>query len=486
VRAVAAERVHPKPRSVKPPLGQRLRTLVSRDHLAALFARWFPRRIDRILLALIAVVIIAGTALRVSVIATNNRVSTDEYGYAENANQILAGKPLVTYKWAPGTSLMFAAAAVLRGYSKIAVVRHSRGVAQYSQLVTEFTTLVLVAFIGWILAGPWAALLAVALMATYQPLIEITRTYLSEPLGALALIATVATICWARRRDLHSLILAGIVAGCAGLVREDYAVAVAVIMLGMLVDGWPSRRAALGRALVYGLAALATVTPFVVDASLRQHRFTPIVSAGPHALFLGTYLPGGGNQFIDISVTAKAVCEKFGKTVPRYCHLTPGDAEGLFALVHSQHPGESDAAAAQTAAFENLNKYMLGKPIQFAHMLWNKAWNMWWNPWSGGNSVGGGGLKRDTSLFQHRLYSAIAWLGVLLGLVLLRRRWAFVVPVLGLLAIALLNTFFAITPRDNVRFMPFVFLYGAVGLVTAARWMAARVRARGATATATA
>ena len=114
MRAVAAGRVHVKPRSVKPPLGQRLRRQVSREHLAALFARWFPRRIDRILLALIAVVIIAGTALRVSVIATNNRVSTDEYGYAENANQILAGQPLVTYKWAPGTSLMFAAAAVLR------------------------------------------------------------------------------------------------------------------------------------------------------------------------------------------------------------------------------------------------------------------------------------------------------------------------------------------------------------------------------------
>jgi hypothetical protein len=463
---------------VKPPLGQRLRTLISREHRAALFARWFPRRIDRILLAVIAVVIVAGTVLRISVLATNNRVSTDEYGYAENANQILAGKPLVTYKWAPGTSLMFAAAAVLRGTSKIPVRAHSRGVAQYSQLVTEFATLVLVAFIAWILAGPWAALVAVALTATYQPLIEITRTYLSEPLGGLALLATVATICWARRRDVHALILAGIVAGCAGLVREDYAVAVAVIMIGLVVDGWPSRRAALGRSLVYGLTALAVVTPVVVDASLRQHRFTPIVSAGPHALFLGTYLPGGGNQFIDIQVTAKAVCNKFRKTYPRYCHLTPGDAEGLFALVHSQHPGESDQAAAQTAAFENLNKYMLGQPINFAHMLWNKAWNMWWNPWSGGNSVGGGGLKRDTSLFQHRLYSAISWIGILFGLVVLRRRWAFVVPMLALLAIALLNTFFAITPRDNVRFMPFVFAYGAVGLVATAHWALVRVRER--------
>ena len=50
------------------------------------------------------------------------------------------------------------------------------------------------------------------------------------------------------------------------------------------------------------------------------------------------------------------------------------------------------------------------------------------------------------------------------------------VPVLGLLAAALLNTFFAITPRDNVRFMPFVFLFGAVGAVATLRWLAGRVR----------
>jgi hypothetical protein len=41
-----------------------------------------------------------------------------------------------------------------------------------------------------------------------------------------------------------------------------------------------------------------------------------------------------------------------------------------------------------------------------------------------------------------------------------------------------LNTFFAITPRDNVRFMPFVFLFGAVGVVATLRWLAGRVRER--------
>jgi hypothetical protein len=55
-----------------------------------------------------------------------------------------------------------------------------------------------------------------------------------------------------------------------------------------------------------------------------------------------------------------------------------------------------------------------------------------------------------------------------------------------LLGIAVLHTFFAITPRDNLRFMPFVFLYGAVGLVTALRWALARVRGSGPAPAATA
>ncbi len=475
---------------MRQPFGQRLRTLIGREHRAAVFARWFPRRIDRILLAVIAVVIVAGTVLRVDVIGSNDRVSVDEGGYIANANRILEGQQIATYKWAPGTSLMFAAAAVLRGTPRISQATHSHGIAQYSQLVAEFLTLLLVAVIAWILAGPWAALLAVTLMATYEPLIDVTRTYLSEPLGGLIFVAMVAAVCWARKRDLHSLVLAGIVAGLAGLVREDYAVAVAVIVVGLIASGYPNRRAAVGRALLYGLVALAVVSPYVLYASIKEKRFTPIVSAGPHALFLGTYLPGGGNQFIDVSTTSKQVCTYFRHrhlsarqmaaiSLPTdYCHLPAGDAQGLFALLQAEHPGESDQAAAQTAAFDNLNKYMLGEPLKFVHMLWNKAWNMWSYPWSGGNSQGGGGLARSTSLFQHQLYSVIAWLGILFGLVLLRRRWSFVVPVLALLACAVLNTFFAITPRDNVRFMPFVFLFGAVGVVAAVRWAAVQVRAR--------
>jgi hypothetical protein len=422
-------------------------------------------------LALIVAVIIVGAVLRAHVIGTNNRISTDEFGYALNARAMLADKPIVTFKWAPGTSLMFAAATILRGYSRLSIVTHSHGVAQYSQLFTEIVTLAVVAVIGWLLAGRWAALLAVALTATYEPLIDVTRTYLSEPLGGLALLAMVACACLARRRGFYALTLAGIVAGLAGLVREDLAIAVLVIMVGLVIDRRAQLRVALARALVYGIAALATVAPYVAYASLREHRFTPIVSAGPNALFIGTYLPGGGNLFFDEEFLHKQICHRF----PKYCHLPAGDAQGMLALVQSWHPGDSEAAAAQAEAFHNLDKYMLGQPIKFAHMLWNKSWSMWSLPWSGGNAGKNGSLIHTPSVFQHQLYSIIAWLGLLGGLIFWRR-WDFVVPVVALLAMAWLNSFFSITPRDNLHFMPFVFLYGAIGLVMTLRWALERLR----------
>lgn len=477
-RPQAAELRRPlAPQTVKPPLGQRLRTLRSREHLSALFARLFPSRIDRIVLALVVGVIVAGAVLRVEVIGTNNRISTDEEAFVINANRILHDNPIATFKWAPGTSVMFAAASILRGYDFVALAKDSHGVAQYSQLLVEVVTMAALAIVAWLLAGPFAALLAVTLMATYDPLIDITRTYLSEPLGGLAFVAMIATICWARRRSMHALVLAGIVAGLAGLVREDFSIAVAVIMVGLLVDGRRRPGLALRRTLVYGLAALITVTPYVIYASLREHRFTPIVSAGPDALFLGTYLPGGGNQFFDAARLNKQVCAYFHGN-RHYCDLPPGDTYGVFQLIKAEHPGDSEPAAAQAAAFHNLDVYMLGDPLKFLHMLWKKAWNMWSLPWSGGNAAGSGGLVHTTSVLQHQIYAAIAWIGIALGLITLRRRWAFVVPVLALLACALLNTFFAITPRDNVRFMPFVFLFGAVGLVATLRWLFERVRHR--------
>jgi hypothetical protein len=136
----------------------------------------------------------------------------------------------------------------------------------------------------------------------------------------------------------------------------------------------------------------------------------------------------------------------------------------MFRLIASRYPRDSESQAATKAALENLRKYALGQPFSFAKMLWKKFWGMWGSPWSGGNS----GLHPDTSRTQHLIYWALAVLGLLAGAISLRR-WELRTAALALLVVSALNTMFVAQARDNVRFMPLLFAYGAAGLCLLAR-----------------
>ena len=110
---------------------------------------------------------------------------------------MLRGESYGSFNWAPGTPALFAAAAWLRGYSYIAPITHSHGVAQYVQWLVEMATIGVVGAFAWRVGGVWAAFVAVAAIATYPSLVEVTRTYLSEPLGGLMLVAMVTSAVWA-------------------------------------------------------------------------------------------------------------------------------------------------------------------------------------------------------------------------------------------------------------------------------------------------
>ena len=84
------------------------------------------------------------------------------------------------------------------------------------QLLAGVLTLLLMAAVAWWAAGPWAAVLATALGASYWPLVDATRTFLSEPLGGLALLASIAAAVLARDASL----LPTLVAGAAGRGRR--------------------------------------------------------------------------------------------------------------------------------------------------------------------------------------------------------------------------------------------------------------------------
>ncbi|HEX4838453.1 MAG TPA: hypothetical protein VFV03_08030, partial [Solirubrobacteraceae bacterium] len=233
---------------------------------------------------LIVLIVAAGGIARGAAIGTNTHLSADESGYVANANRMLSGERYATFKWPPGTSFAFAVTTRLSGHHSLRLAMHARGPAQYTQLAIGVLALGLAAALAWLLAGPWAAVIATALVAGYAPLVVATRTYLSEPLGTLALLAAVAAAALAQRRlgtrtrtwlswrlsarrELIALAGAGAVGGLACLVRGDLAVGMAVIAVALACAGRPGIRAGLLRGGVYLAALLLTLSPWLVYAS---------------------------------------------------------------------------------------------------------------------------------------------------------------------------------------------------------------------------
>jgi hypothetical protein len=434
-------------------------------------------RTQAIAAGLIVLIVIAGGIARGAAIGTNTHLSADENGYVANANRMLAGKRYATFKWPPGTSVAFALATRLSGHHSLRLATHARGPAQHMQLAIGVLTLGLVAALTWLLAGPWAAVIATALVAGYVPLVVATRTYLSEPLGALVLLAAVAAAVLAHRRldtrrELFSLAAAGVVGGLACLTRGDMAVGMAVIAVALGCAGHPGWRTGLLRGGVYLAALLLTLSPWLAYASSQEGRFVPITTAGPDAFFIGSYLPGKGLLVPTEEQLAPEVCRHFPQDCGRYWQHS---AAPVFRLIEARHPGLSENAAVNRENLENIRKYALGKPVAFTSMLWSKFWKMWDNVWSGGN----GTYHPDTSKTQHLIYLTLAWIGLLAGAIL-TRRFVLVVSAAALLSVAALATLFNDQPRYNVSLMALLLSTGTIGAWFAVERLIAMWRARAA------
>jgi 4-amino-4-deoxy-L-arabinose transferase-like glycosyltransferase len=417
-------------------------------------------RAQAIAAVLIALIMIAGGIARATAIGTNTHLSADENGYVGNANRILSDERYATFKWPPGTSVAFAVATRLSGHHSLRLATHASGPAQYMQLAIGVATLGLVAALVWILAGPWAAVIATALVAGYVPLVVATRTYLSEPLGALMLVAAVGAAVLAhrrlgQRRELLALAAAGVVGGLACLTRSDLAVGMAVIALALALSGRPKWRTGLKRGSVYLVALLLTLSPWLAYAWDKEDRFVPITTSGPDAFFIGSYLPGNGALVPTEEQLAPEVCRHFPQDCGRYWQHS---AAPVFRLIEARHPGLSENDAVNKENLENVRKYALGKPAAFTSMLWGKFWKMWDNVWSGGN----GTYKPDTSKAQHTIYLWLAWIGLLAGLIL-TRRFVLVVSAGVLLSVAALATLFNDQPRYNVSLMALLLTSGTIG-----------------------
>ena len=444
-------------------------------HKVKLSLRVHLTRPQAFALTLIMLAIAGGALARAHTIAGNTHVSADENGYVANANRLLTGKRYATFKWPPATSVAFAVATGLSGHRSLRLSTHASGPAQDMQLAIGILALALVAALTWLLAGPWAAAIATALVASYEPLIDATRTFLSEPSGALVLLAALAAAVLARERlgrahDLALVAAAGALGGLACLTRGDLAVGMGVLALALALAGRPGWRLGALRGGVYLAALLIVLAPWLAYASWSEGRFVPITTAGPDALFIGTYLPGKGLLVPTEEQLAPDVCRRFPSDCGRYWQHS---SLPLFRLIQARHPGMSENAAVGAENVQNLRRYALGKPAAFVSMLWGKFWKMWTNVWSGGN----GTYRPDTSQTQHLIYLWLAWTGLLAGAAL-TRRFALIASAAVLLSVATLATLFNDQPRYNVSLMALLLSAGVAGWWLAGEKLLAIRRAR--------
>ena len=120
---------------------------------------------------------------------------------------------------------------------------------------------------------------------------------LSEPLGAFLLLAAFVALALAlKRRQRRWYVAAGALFGLAILTRTDLLpVPFLIAGVGGLIALIRTRelRSLIPPALLLG-TAVVVLAPWTIYASSEEGRFIPVTKGSAAALFVGTYLPGGG------------------------------------------------------------------------------------------------------------------------------------------------------------------------------------------------
>jgi len=445
------------------------------------------------LVALFAAIVVAGGALRLHAAATNHHpLSSDESAYVHLGDALRIrhhyGAPHESdpFRWAPATPVMFAAAAFLSGEHDVGG-DENLGPARVAQVLVSTLTILAVGALAGLLGGWVAAIVAAAAIAFYPPAIHDAASLLSEPLGALLLVCAMLVLGLAvrrdrrlqgreqdrydRRRTIALYAAAGAVLPLGCLARADELAAALVLPLVVLVGrrsiGW--RRAA-GRAAAMLVTTLVVLAPWALYASSRAGHFVPITDGTQDTLFIATYLPGNGELHYTFLAYKKAACARFhSASACNDDYLTVPPASEVFAIVASHYPGLSQSAAISRAVHDNIHRYLLGEPLEYAGMLARHFWRLW-----GGYFLGALGYHLDqATLWYHRMLALLCALGLLVGL-WRTRDLTLVASAVALLLITLLNTFYVAEARDNERMIPLLVAVGVAG------WAMALARGRAA------
>ncbi len=351
--------------------------------------------------------------------------------------------------WSPGAPLLYAAVYYGSGGEHPALAR-------LVIALIGLGTILVCYLLGRRLAGAGAGLLAALGVAVYPAFVYDTGRFMSEPPAMLTLSSGVLAFLWAdERRSPAAWAVPGLLLGATALIRPEYlAIAIAFCVLALarvrIRDGWrPAGRAT----AILVAAVLLPILPWTARNLITLDRVVPISTGGGKALFIGTYLPGDGDHF----KTKVALYRRFHPHTALSGEQLLGVApRPLFDRVAAEHgyPGVSRDAALSRAGRDNLRRYPLHQPLDFAAMMARKVHHMW--------GASGRAMRGTAANALHVLLLVAALAG--LALLAARRRWeaiAFAIPIVG---ITLIGSLLLAGTRRNVPLMPLVIVLAATAL----------------------
>jgi dolichyl-phosphate-mannose-protein mannosyltransferase len=339
--------------------------------------------VGRTTLIILAVITLAGGGLRAYHAANPgiDRQSPDEQSYQKLARTLATdfrysygpkggGVPL---HWPPGAPAMFAVGYWLDPGPDV------RG-AYWLQAGVGTLTILAAFALAFVLAGSIPGLIAAGLVAFYPPFIQLSGELLSEALGGFllttALLATV--IAWKYKTRWWGYAIAGALFALAILTRADFVLAPilpALLMAGSALIA-RDKRLLLRGPVTFLLATALVLAPWIGYASYRTGKLVLVTTGDASALFVGTYLPGGGTTY----GMKRHLGDKVRAAYPELANVENYDMPAVPVLnyiAHTTHPGVPREEAIRREGRHNLRKYLLGDPVDFGVMMLDKFRRTW-------------------------------------------------------------------------------------------------------------
>jgi 4-amino-4-deoxy-L-arabinose transferase-like glycosyltransferase len=432
------------------------------------------RDIPRAALIVLGIVLVVGGGIRVyETVKPIARLSADAQSYVgigrtiANTGSYPSG--VNKLRWGPGTPFMFAAAYAVAPNSESQPGAYA--FPRWAQFLVSTGTILSVFLLAWLIAGPWAGVIAAAFVAFYPPLWWGPSNLLSEPLGAFLLTSAFAALAAAwRTRQARWFAISGAIFGLTLLTRTD--LLFVPVMIGLLVliwlwvaSGW---RDALTKTALLGGCLVLVILPWSIFASAKAGRVVPLTVGGGSAFFVGTYLPGGGSTY---GLKAK-IRPEIVKRYPQYKDTYYKDIPGKIALntVAARHPGVSRDSALLTEARKNLKDAVLHHPLKLLDLWRHKFSKMWFRA-----SLGGAHHPMPVLRTYHNILVIIMGIGMLLGII--RRRDPAMISILvGLVTATGVHMLAVAHGRYGLPLMPMFLAAGVAGWWTIGAELVARRR----------